>query len=218
MLFSGNIIVYCDGSSPRQFVLPTVTIAETSIDLWDPEKLLAFIRSALPSSFTVQEVALPWSTPSEQSFLSSVNDMILRAHSHDSVVYVAIRTSDNTNRFGLLHALSGENMQVLTAIINKGSILCSPTEAIVYHADNMVKLPTSMSLLQATRRVADMVLNGADTPCPICLEPICLHATVFIPCECKAPIHISCLRLLYERGSDTCPLCRTNLEGHPDMR
>eukprot|EP00966_Prymnesium_polylepis_P164917 3813021-Prymnesium_polylepis.1 len=63
--------------------------------------------------------------------------MILRAHSHDSVVYVAIRTGDNTNRFGLLHALSGESMQVLITIANKGSILCSPTEAIVYHADNM---------------------------------------------------------------------------------
>eukprot|EP00966_Prymnesium_polylepis_P117147 2706990-Prymnesium_polylepis.1 len=105
-------------------------------------------------------------------------------------------------------------MQVLTAIVNKGSILFSPTEAIVDHADNMVKLPTSMSL-QGCGYGSE---RRRHSPCPICLDPICFHTTVFIPCECKAPIRISCLRLLYERGSDTSPLCRTNLEGHPDMR
>jgi hypothetical protein len=161
---------------------------------------------------------LPWSIDSEKSFLSSIGAFIHKAHSTTSVVYVTIRTKANTERFGILHALSGENVQVATVLVNGGSILCSPTEAIVYHADNMVKLPTSMSLLQATRRVADMVLNGADTPCPICLDSICLHTTVFIPCECKAPIHFSCFRLLYERGTRKCPVCRTKLEGRPDIR
>ena len=217
--FAGNILIHITGSSPRSFKPPTVlTILETDTQLWDMETLLTSIRSSVPSSVAARAVCLPWTTPSEQTFLFSINAMILRAHSTSDVVYVAIRTNSNTPRFGILHALSGENSDIQRLILNKGTVLCSPTEAIVYHKDNMVKLPTSMTLLQATRKVTDMILHGIDTPCPICFEPPSSDMpTVFVPCECKAPIHLSCLRLLYEHRKKTCPLCRTAL-GSPDIR
>jgi hypothetical protein len=217
--FAGNILIHTTGSPPRSFKPPTVlTILETGTRLWDTETLLSSIRSSIPSSVAVRDVCLPWTTPSQQTFLSSINAMILRAHSTSDIVYVAVRTNSNTQRFGILHALSGENADIQRLILNKGTVLCSPTEAIVYHRDNMVKLPTSMTLLQATRKVTDMILHGIDTPCPICLEPPSAEMpTVFVPCECKAPIHLSCLRLLYENRKTECPLCRTAL-GSPDMR
>ena len=219
MSFAGNILIHTTGSPPRSFKPPTVlTILETGTRLWDTETLLNSIRSSVPSSVTVRDVCLPWTTPSEQTFLSSINAMILRAHSTSDIAYVAVRTNSNTPRFGILHALSGENTDIQRLLLNKGTVLCSPTEAIVYHKDNMVKLPTSMTLLQATRKVTDMILHGSDTPCPICLEPPSAEMpTVFVPCECKAPIHLSCLRLLYENRKTECPLCRTAL-GSPDMR
>jgi hypothetical protein len=152
-------------------------------------------------------------------FLFSISDMIVRAHATSNVVYVAVRTPSNTLRFGILHALSGENLDVQETILGNGTVLCCPTEAIVYHSDNMIKLPTSMTLAQATRKVTDMILNGIDTPCPICLKPPSAgNATVFIPCECKAAIHLSCLRLMYEHKTQRCPLCRSNLGKHPDVR
>jgi hypothetical protein len=160
-------------SPPKQFKPAAVTILETHNELWNKENLLASIRTSLPSNLTVQEVDLPWSSPSEKTFLFSITDMIVRAHATSNVVYVAVRTPSNTLRFGILHALSGENLDVQETILGNGTVLCCPTEAIVYHSDNMIKLPTSMTLAQATRKVTDMILNGIDTPCPICLKPPC---------------------------------------------
>ena len=112
----------------------------------------------------------------------------------------------------MLHALSGANDGTACALLSRGTIICSPTEAIVYHKDNMIKLPSTMTLLQAARKVVDVVDNGIDTPCPICLQyPSATEPTVFMPCECKVSIHLSCMQQLMDNNIVNCPVCRTTL-------
>lgn len=211
--FAGSIVIHIHGHAQREFKTPPVLILPSSKKLWNTDDLMAAIKTALPSSIDVQEAPVPWNQLSEKDFIIGMTIMIMQAHSTSSTVYVAIRTRENTGRFGMLHTMSGgsPNM-VVPLLLTKGTVICSPTEAIAYHKDNMVKLPTSMSLSQASRKVADMVLHGIEVPCPICLEPPSFSEhTVFMPCECRVSIHLSCMQKLLDKNTTNCPVCRSPL-------
>ena len=149
----------------------------------------------------------------------SVMSMIHMAHARSDLLQIAVRTEENTARFARLHALSGKNIHATMACAGVGTIFCEPTDAIAFHRDNMIKLPTSLSLAQAVRKVTEMVENGCDTECCICMEDMSRgeDMPVFMPCPCKASIHLACLRKLRE-GSAACPLCRAPLADDEDTR
>ena len=54
-------------------------------------------------------------------------------------------------RFALLQVMSQSNDTTAMALLGNGTVM-SPTEAIAFCRDDMVKLPTSLTLEQAVRR------------------------------------------------------------------
>ena len=169
--------------------------------------MMEAVQRALPH-MQVVDAPLAWDS-SRPEFLNSVMRMISQAH-RGSSLYLAIRTAENTNHFGILHALSGEQENVTEQLVGRGCVICDPTEAIAYHKDNMVKLPTSMTLPQAIRKISDMVENGVEAQCQICLEMTGgSEPTVFMPCVCMVPIHKMCLLTIYDSGCSVCPVCRS---------
>jgi hypothetical protein len=219
--FNGSIIVHTHEQLPRDFKPSPVTVLPSSTELWNADELMSAVKAALPNSVDVKEAHLLWNNPSEREFSFSMTEMILRAHTTTSTVYIAIRTIDNMRRFAMLQTLSSESPDniVSRALLGGGTIICTPTEAIAFHKDNMIKLPTTLSLSQAVRKLVDMVQNGIETPCLICLElPSSADPTVFMPCgDCKVAIHISCMQLLYDNKVTVCPNCRSPL-GPLEMR
>ena len=215
--FAGKFIVHAHNQPPRVFKPPSITLLPTSKLLWDAHTLMTDIRAVLPPSMNVMEAPIQWDVFSDREFNLSIVAMIMQAHS-TTTIFVAIRTHENTERFGVLHAMSGANLDVTHILCKGGTVICSPTEAIVYHKDNMIKVPTTLSPTQAIRKVADMVQHGIETACPICLEPpLPSEPTVFMPCECKVSIHLSCMQQIYDRRCITCPVCRSAL-GKLDTR
>ena len=219
--FGGSIMVHMDGHPAREFKSPPVTVLPSSTKLWDAEELIAAIRAALPSSVDVKEAPVQWNNPSERDFSFSMTAMVMLAHT-TSPLYVAVRTVENTRRFAMLHVLSGESPDLIVprALLGRGTVICTPTEAIAYHKDNMIKLPTTLSLTQAVRKAVDMVQHGIETPCLICLElPSAADPTVFMPCgDCKVPLHLSCMHRLYDNKVATCPNCRSPLGEEVESR
>ena len=211
--FQGKIVVYTKGHPGREYKPPPVTLVPSSAVLWDEEELLATMREVLPASAPVSTALLEWAASSDREFTTSLMAMIQRAHVTQTV-FVATRTEKNTARFGLLQTLSRDNMDITKALLGLGTVICAPTEAVAFHKDNLVYLPTTLSLTQAVRKVVDIVHNGTDAPCPICLESPSRwsESTVFMPCECKAPIHLSCLQSLQDKRFKNCPLCRSPLD------
>jgi hypothetical protein len=207
--FAGRILVYAQNRVPYEYKAPKVILLRPSSQLWDVSQLSNAIRAALPhADVQLAHLAYDASLP---EFLNSATRMILQAH-RDQVIYVAIRTTTNTQNFGVLQTMVGENTAVTQTLLGCGSVVCEPTGAIVFHKDNMIKLSTTMTLSQATRKVADMVTNGIEALCPICMEaPLASDPTVFMPCECKVAIHHSCLLRLFDNKSTSCPVCRTPL-------
>lgn len=186
--FEGSFIVHMDGQAARKVKLPAVTILPSSMKLWDGDELMRTVGAVVPFDVNVQPAPVLWDDPSEREFCLSMQAMIMQAHSSPGHVYIAVRTIENTRRFAMLHVLSGESpdLMVPMALLGLGTVICAPTEAIAYHKDNMIKLPMSLSLEQAARKIADMVQNGIETPCPICLElPSASEPTVFMPCVCN---------------------------------
>lgn len=209
--FTGKVYVHLRGEPAAEFKLSPITLIPASKLLWNSDQLIGGIKRAISPDVPVKEAPVSWDNPSDNVFNKSMSDTIIQAHG-SSTVYVAIRTESNTQRFGLLHVLSGASPDVPMALLGHGTIVCSPTEAIVFHRDNMVKLPRTLSLEQAVRKVADVVENGIETPCPICLEfPTDADPTVFMPCVCKASIHLSCFQKLQDAKTSTCPVCRSPL-------
>lgn len=204
--FKGSIIVYMNGHLAREFKPSPVMVLPSSEQLWDADELMSTVRAVLPSGVDMKEAPVQWNNPSEHEFVRSMTAMITLAHT-TSTLYIAVRTNDNTRRFAMLHVLSGESPGLIDTVI------CTPTEAIAYHTDNMIKLPTTLSLSQAVRKVTDMVQHGIETPCPICFElPLSTEPTIFMPCgDCKVALHLSCMQLLYDNGVTTCPNCRSPL-------
>ena len=209
--FAGKILIHAHGQLTRVFEPPSITLLPTSTLLWDPHKLMSDVRAALPPGMHVMKAPIEWNVLSDREFNLSIVTMIMQAHS-TSTVFVAIRTHENTKRFGILHATSGENLDVARIFCKGGTVICSPTDAIVYHKDNMIKLPTTLSPTQAVRKVVDMVQHGIETACPICLEPpLPSDPTVFMPCECKVSIHLSCMQQIHDNRCTICPVCRSAL-------
>jgi hypothetical protein len=186
-------------------------VLPSSKELWGADELISAVGSALPPGVDVKEAPVLWEARLEREFCFSMTAMIMRAHT-TSPVYIAVRTNENTRRFAMLHVMTGESPGRI-ADLARGTVICTPTEAIAYHKDNMVKLPTTLSLRQAARKVADLVQHGIETPCPICLElPSAAEPTVFMPCgDCKVALHLSCMQRLRDNRVSLCPICRSPL-------
>ena len=223
-LFRVAIIVHCDKRWHR-FQPPPVVAARRPLEeenFWDRAELLAAIRDALTRDAlvgapppSVEEAKIDWSAASTDGFVKSIMSVIERAHSDASVLHVALRTPENTDQFVLVQAFSGNAPASMNAALGVScSTVLTPTECIIFHTDNMIKLPTStMSVDQASRKVAQIVREGVDVPCPICLDQIASddRPAVFLPCSCKGAVHSDCLYKLYETGCVACPLCREGI-------
>jgi hypothetical protein len=219
--FQGTVSARCDGVWHR-FRPPPVVAASLPPDqetFWNGPKLMTAIRARLASlcpAPSVEEAAFDWAAATEAAFDSSVTRVIARAHIDASVVHVALRTPENSGRFTLLQALSGADPASMNVALRiPGSMVLAPTECIVFHKDNMVKLPTAtMSIDQAARKAAQVVREGVDVECPICLYGLASdeRPAVFMPCSCKGGIHAECLLRLRDGGCVTCPLCRGRIE------
>ena len=206
--FLGHVLLF-EGCSAREHKPPSVVVLPSDAPLWDESAFMEALRARLDGTETsVDFVAVEWDAVSDKAFSQSLIAMIAHAHATDGV-YVALRTRENTSRFAMLHALSGANDDTTRALLGRGAVFCAPTEAIVFHRDNMVKLPTSMSLEQAIRIASGVVTDGIEHPCPICLNPpSSSESTIFLPCECKATVHLSCYTKMQREGVTKCPLCR----------
>ena len=208
--FVGRVLLF-EGCNAREHRPPSVMHLPSDAPLWDESAFTEALRARLCPAARVELVAVEWDAVSEKAFTQSLMAMIAHAHATDGV-YVALRTRENTRRFALLHALSGANEYTTHALLGSGTVFCTPTEAIVFHRDNMVKLPTSMSLEQAVRIASGVVTDGIEHPCPICLDPpTSSESTVFLPCACKATVHLSCYETMRWEGVTRCPLCRGTL-------
>lgn len=218
-MFSGKVVVHSAGAPPRQVLLPWLVALTPKSVPWDAAALIRGIAENMPPSLTVEQAEVAWTLPTDDAFGQSVTSMIRTAHARSDLLQVAVRTAANTARFTQLHALSGENIHTLMACAGVGTVICEPTDAIAFHRDNLVKLPTSLSLAQAVRKVTEMVENGCDVECCICMEDMSRgeDIPVFMPCPCKASIHLACLRKLRERSA-ACPLCRAPLTDDVDTR
>ena len=198
---------------------PIIAMRPEEEKFWDRTELLTAIRECLArdaldsgaSPPSVEEAKIDWSTASSDEFKASVIRVLERAHSDPSVVQVALRTFENTKRFAVVQIDSCEHKSKGIC----GTQLLIPVECIAFHKDNMLKLPTSaMNVEQASRKVAELVREGVDAPCPICLEPLAdneQEQSVFLPCSCNGTVHSNCLRMLRDKGCDVCPLCRASI-------
>ena len=202
--FSGTIRILVDDEwrdcqAPKMITLPSAA------PLWDPQHLIEAVQEKLPPGLTAKPADIAWDAE-ESDFNNSMTEMVLAAHKDASTVQIAIRTAENTWRFTWLHMLMQENVNTFMSLLGMSTTVCRPTEAIAFHLDNLVKLPTSMSQEQAVRKVIQMV-NGDDT-CPICLDSLHTDTACFVPCPCRASIHLKCLVELREGGATACPVCR----------
>ena len=224
-IFRATVSARCNGRWHR-FRPPAVVAARAPLEeevFWDGAELSAAIRARLASDApasgahppSVEEATIDWAAATEDGFSNSLMRVIARAHSDASVVHVALRTPENTERFTLMQAFSGNDPASTNAALGiSGSMVICPTECMVFHRDNMIKLPTStMSVEQASRKVAQIVREGVGAPCPICLDPLASdeRPTVFLPCSCKGGVHSECLRRLRDGGCVACPLCRERI-------
>lgn len=221
--FDGEIVLFESDRPPRFHVPPPITVLPDSVPtpLWDPDELTNALRTALHPRNSLAIAPIDWDEPDDFKFtFPTVTRFIELAHNSD-VVYLALRTDANRLRFAALQAMSTADSSVALAMdaanimqkTNRRTVCCAPTEAIVYHRDNMVKLPSSMALEVAVRKVVDLVTHGTEVPCPLCLElPSVEQATVFLPCVCNVAIHIGCMQKLYDMNVKTCPTCRSHID------
>ena len=197
--FNGEISIRRDGEPPEKYEPPAIMVLDDAGELWEEEALAAALRR--PGRAVVQAV-VAWGAP-EARFRQSVARVVRAAHA-STAVHLAVRTRANSARFGLLQALTEADGRTAAALLGHGCVVVDPTDAIAFQSDNMVKLPRSLSLAQAARKV-EAVITGADC-CPVCLEPAA--RAVFMPCQCSALIHAHCLQALLDNHHAACPLCR----------
>ena len=216
--FCGSIIVHLNGEPARELKTPPLLVLPSSQELWDADEFMIVLKAALHTIVDVKAAPVQWNAP-ECEFYNSMTTTITLAHT-TLPVYIAFRTVENTGRFAMFHMMSGASPELIPgALMGRCSVICLPTEAIAFHKDNMVKLPTTLTLSQAVRKVVDIVQHGIEVPCPICLElPLASEPTIFMPCgDCKVALHLSCMQLLYDNKVTICPNCRSPL-GEPDIR
>tara|TARA_B110001452_G_scaffold50821_2_gene38842 strand:+ start:1576 stop:2532 length:957 start_codon:yes stop_codon:yes gene_type:complete len=206
--FCGVIWIHSDGQPPREFKPSQITVLPPTNSVWDATELMDAIKTALPTRRDdVREAPVRWNAASERDCHLSMEATILSAHSDSpSPIYVAARTATNLARFALFQVLCERSPPAA------GTIVCAPTEVIVFHGDDFIKIPGSFTLTQATRKISDMVTTGIQTACPVCLEaPSASDHTVFMPCPCSVAIHLSCLQRLMDEEIRRCPICRAPL-------
>ena len=156
---------------------------------------------------------------SADSFQRMNTAVLLRAHQNRNVVQLLVRTTTNTERFAQMQVFADAHPSAMRLALGHGTVFCEPTDAVVFHLDNMLKLPVSMTPEQAARKVAEIMEVGCEGAiCPICLDDMrtAEDFPVFMPCTCKANIHLTCLRKLV--AETTCPLCREPLVRCVDPR
>ena len=221
--FGGEIVLYERNRPPRFHVPPPITVLPESvpIPLWDPDILTSALRTALHPRNSLAIAPIDWDEPDDFKFaFMTVTRFIERAHNSEDV-YLALRTDKNRSRFAALQVMSSADSSLALAMdaahilqkTNHRTVCCTPTEAIVYHRDNMVKLPSCMALDVAVRKVLDLVTHGTEVACPLCLElPSVDQATVFLPCVCNVAIHIECMQKLHDMNVKTCPTCRSDID------
>lgn len=211
--FKGEISARLDGQPPLLYRPPSVAVLDHDQPFveWNPDLLIGEIRSRL-TGFEVVPVKIYWDAPTEILFSRSVAVAVAEAHARPNLVQVAIRTSKNSRCFGLMQALSESNACVTTALLGRGHVVVEPTEAVVYRSDDMIKLPGSMTLQQAGRKVAEVVLTPPEElVCPVCLEYV-VERSVFMPCPCKTIVHARCLQSLLKDHCAACPVCRAPMD------
>ena len=203
--FSGRIRILVDDEW-RDWEAPRIITLPSTAPLWDGQQLIAAVQAKLPPDVTAKPANIAWDAERERPFNDSMTEMVLAAHADASTVHMAIRTAENTARFTWLHVLMQQNTNTTLSLLGLSTTVCRPTEAIAFHRDNLIKLPTSMSQAQAVRKVIQMV--SGDDSCPICLDSLHTDTAVFVPCPCRASIHLKCLVELREGGATACPVCR----------
>ena len=62
-------------------------------------------------------------------------------------------------------------------------LVCEPTGALVFHRDNVLKLPGTLTIEAAVRKIAELVFADELT-CPICRDDASTEPFVFMPCPC----------------------------------
>ena len=74
---------------------------------------------------------------------------------------------------------------------------------MAFHLDNLINPSDLDESGEAVRKVIQMV-NGDDT-CPICLDSLHTDTACFVPCPCRASIHLKCLIELREGAPHRVP-------------
>ena len=217
--FSGRITLYEAGALPREMKFPLVVAVPNDDDLWDEHLLnaavrtkltsMAAVRTKLPSTIDVVPDLLD--SPVGNEFEYNIA-LIHRAHTVETTLQIVYRTPHNMQRFLLLQATSLDNAHVSAAILSRsvggsGTVVCEPTGALVFHRNNVLKLPTTLTIEDAVRKIVELVFDDELT-CPICLDDANTEALVFMPCPCLQLIHSNCLKRLYDSDRRDCPVCR----------
>jgi hypothetical protein len=217
--FKGEITALLDGQPPLLYRPPSVAVLDHDRPFveWNPDLLFDEIRRRL-TGFEVVAFKAEWDAPTEILFSQSVAVAVAEAHARPNLVQVAVRTYKNSHRFGLMQALSESNACVTAALLGRGHVVVDPTEAIVYRYDDMIKLPGSMTLQQAGRKVAEVVLTPPEElVCPVCLEYV-VERSVFMPCPCKTIVHALCLESLFKDHCAACPVCRAPVDPSASLK
>ena len=210
--FNGSFSIHIAGKPTREVTDLGLVVRQPSINTWDESTLSAAILTVLPREVQLVCPHALWSATSARSFQCIITTVLLRAHQNRNVVQLLVRTTANTELFAQMQVLVDAHPSVMGLALGRGTVFCEPTDAVVFHLDNMVKLPVSMTPEQAARKIAEMMEVGCEgTICPICLDDMTTaeEHPVFMPCACKANIHLKCLQKLL--AETTCPLCREPL-------
>lgn len=207
--FHGDVTVHVDGKRPMEHVPPVMMVIPSKSPTWGKE-LHRGISQRLPG-YDVREAPLPW-TASLDEFMKTSMVMVAAAHAHKQLVQVVRRTEQNQERFAMVQMFSQQSDRVALATMHRGHMICHPTDAVVFHSDNFVMLPTTMTLEQAVRKVAQIVEGeGYEEKCFLCLESIFSKASRFMPCSCKVNVHIECAARICKKANAKCPVCRGEL-------
>lgn len=210
--FNGRFSIHIAGQAVRELADLGLVISPPSAETWDECVLAEAIRTVLSDRVQIVLSSALWRAPSEQSFRRRNVAILLRAHMKPNVLQLLVRTTSNTKRFAQMQVFAASHPSVTNLACGQGTVFCTPTDAVVFHLDNMIKLPVTMTPMQAARKVAEMVEVGCEgLICPICLDDMTdpEDYPIFMPCPCSAHIHLKCLQKL--ANETLCPLCRDPL-------
>jgi hypothetical protein len=215
--FTGvQVTLHLSGEKTRALRLPWLVINAPTTECWDANDLLTTLpEMGVPASIRIVRTEMDWTAPTDAAFSLSVASIIQQAHADSNLLQLVFRTPRNTPRFALFQTLAcnDERISLLiqrAATAGEGTIFCDPTDALALHKDNLIRLPSSLTAEKASRKIVEMLEVGCEGQiCPICLEDMAWAPSipVFMPCPCKASVHLECLRSI-QSANGSCPLCR----------